>query len=58
LPAWLLVAKTPNGAMLLHHLSQRHPDQLGHYLGQMHTDDEHKRVVVEAFKVVEEEDMQ
>jgi hypothetical protein len=25
LPAWLPVAREPNGSMLLHHLSQQHP---------------------------------
>src|SRR5262245_41173362 len=35
LPAWLLVARRPDGAMLLHHLSQHHPDQMGPYLERM-----------------------
>jgi hypothetical protein len=26
LPAWLPAAKQPDGAMLLHYLSQHHPD--------------------------------
>jgi hypothetical protein len=29
LPAWLAVAERPNGAMLLGHLGQDHPDQVG-----------------------------
>jgi hypothetical protein len=39
LPAWLPVAKRPDGAMLLHHLGQDHPDQLGPYLERMRTED-------------------
>ena len=35
--------------MLLNHLSVMHPDQVGQYLVRMHTDDDHDRVVVEAF---------
>jgi hypothetical protein len=29
LPGWLPAAKRPNGAMLLAHLGQQHPDQVG-----------------------------
>jgi hypothetical protein len=29
LPAWLPAAKRPNGAILLYHLGQHHPDQVG-----------------------------
>jgi hypothetical protein len=32
LPAWLPVAKRPDGAMLLHHLAQDHPDQIPGYV--------------------------
>jgi hypothetical protein len=32
LPAWLPVAKRPDGAMLLHHLAQDHPDQIPTYV--------------------------
>jgi hypothetical protein len=32
LPAWLPVAKRPDGAMLLHHLAQDHPDQIPAYV--------------------------
>jgi cell wall assembly regulator SMI1 len=56
LPAWLPVFQEPNGAMLLHHLGQQHPDQVGQYLAQMHTDDDHDRVVVQAYEVVEAEE--
>jgi len=55
LPAWLPVFHEPNGALLLHHLSQDHPDQVGAYLDRMPTDDDHDRVVVEAYELVEEE---
>jgi hypothetical protein len=55
LPAWLPVFKAPDGAMLLHHLSQDHPDQVGAYLDRMPTDDDHDRVVVEAYELVEGE---
>ena len=55
LPAWLPVFNEPNGAMLLHHLSAMHPDQVGQYLDRMPTDDDHDRVVVEAYEVVERE---
>jgi hypothetical protein len=54
LSAWLPVFQTPDGAMLLHHLSTIHPDQVGAYLDRMPTDDDHDRVVVEAYEVVEE----
>ena len=53
LPTWLLVAKRPNGAMLLHHLSQEHPDQVGPYLKRMRTECI-ARVVAEAYEVVDE----
>jgi hypothetical protein len=36
LNAWLPVPGEPNGAMLLHHLSSQHPDQVGAYLTRMH----------------------
>ena len=54
LPAWLPVAKRPEGSMLLYHLSQDHPDQVGLYLRRMETEGI-STVVVEAFEVVEEE---
>jgi hypothetical protein len=58
LPAWLPVFNEPNGAMLLHHLSQAHPNQVGAYLDRMPTDDDHDWVVVEAFEVIEEDKTQ
>ena len=53
LPAWLAVAREPDAALLLNHLSQQHPDQVGAYLDQIHTDAEQTRVVLQAFEVVE-----
>jgi hypothetical protein len=38
LPAWLPVAKRPEGSMLLYHLGQHHPDQVGPYLERMRTE--------------------
>jgi hypothetical protein len=38
LPAWLPVAKRPDGALLLHHLSQHHPHLVGPYLERMETE--------------------
>jgi len=54
LPAWLPVAKRPDGAMLLYHLNQLHPDQVGPYLEPMRTDDI-ATVAAGAFEVAEEE---
>jgi hypothetical protein len=53
LPAWLPVAKRPEGSMLLYHL-QRHLDQVGPYLRRMETECL-DRVVVELFELVEDE---
>jgi hypothetical protein len=53
LPAWLPAARAPSGALLLHHLSVMHPDQVAAYLDQMPTDEDHTRVIVEAYEVVE-----
>jgi hypothetical protein len=53
LPAWLRVAKRPDGAMLLYHLSQQHPDQVGPYLERMRTE-YIRTVAAEAYDVVEE----
>jgi hypothetical protein len=55
LPAWLPVAKRPNGAMLLAHLGQQHPDQRGPSLERMRTEDS-ATVAAEAYEVVEEQD--
>jgi hypothetical protein len=53
LPAWIPVFEEPNGAMLLHHLSAQHPDQVGAYLARMHTDEDIAPVAAEAYKVEE-----
>jgi hypothetical protein len=55
LPTWLPVAKAPNGALLLGHLGQHHPDQVGPYLERMRTECI-TTVVVEAYEVVEEDE--
>jgi hypothetical protein len=52
LPAWLLVAKRPDGAMLLYHLGQHHLDQVGPYLERMRTECI-ATVAAEAYEVVE-----
>jgi hypothetical protein len=52
LPAWLPVFQRPNGAMLIQHLSARHPTEVGPYLTRMRTEDINT-VVVEAYAVVE-----
>jgi hypothetical protein len=51
-PAWLPVAKRPDGAMLLYHLSQQHPDQVGPYLERMRTECI-ATVAAEVFEVIE-----
>jgi hypothetical protein len=56
LNAWLPVPGEPDGAMLLQHLSQHHPEQVGAYLARMHTDEDIGRVAAEAFMVVESEE--
>jgi hypothetical protein len=54
LPAWLPVPKWPDGAMLLYHLSQQHPNKVGPYLERMRTGDI-ATVGAEAFEGIEEE---
>lgn len=56
LPAWLPMAKQPDGAMLLYYLSQQQPDQVVPYLERMRTEDI-GTVVVEAFEIVEGNEM-
>ena len=53
--AALPVTQRPNGAILLHHLSQSHPDQVGPYLERMRTEDI-AMVAAEAYEVVEGEE--
>jgi hypothetical protein len=55
-PAVLPVTHAPNGAMLLHHLSAMHREVVGPYLARIHTDEDHNRVVVEAYEVIEGDD--
>jgi hypothetical protein len=52
-PAWLPVAKRPDGPMLLNHLSTMHPTEVGPYLERMRTEDI-ATVAAEAYEVVEE----
>jgi hypothetical protein len=54
LPAWLVAAKRPDSAMLLHHLADRHPAEARPYLARMATEDI-ATVAAEASEVVEEE---
>jgi hypothetical protein len=56
LPAWLPVAKCPEGSMLLYHLSQHHPDRVAPYLQRMETECI-ATVAAEASEVVEEDKM-
>jgi hypothetical protein len=52
LPAWLPVAKRPEGAMLLYHLGQHHLVEAGPYLQRMETECI-DRVLGELFELVE-----
>ena len=52
LPAWLPVAKRPEGSMLLYHLSQHHLEAAGPYLQRMETESI-DRVLSELFEGVE-----
>jgi hypothetical protein len=54
LPAWLPVAKRPEGSMLLYHLGQDHLEAIGPYLRRMETESI-DRVLSELFEVVEAE---
>lgn len=49
LPGWLRIPNVPNSTMLLHHLSQQHPKEVGPYLRRMATECI-DTVVMEAFK--------
>jgi len=49
LPGWLPVVNRPNGAILLHHLSARHPVEVKPYLERMRTEDI-GTVAMEAFE--------
>jgi hypothetical protein len=52
LPAWLPAARVPNGALLLGHLAQQHPDAVGAYLDRMHTTEDITRIALDAYEVV------
>jgi hypothetical protein len=54
LPAWLPVAKEPDGPMLVHHLFLMHAAEVGPYLEGMRTEDI-ATVAAEAYEVVEED---
>jgi hypothetical protein len=54
LPAWLSVPGEPNGAMLLHHITQSHPAELKPFLDQMSTTEDITPAIVQAFEVMEE----
>jgi hypothetical protein len=56
LPAWWPVAQVPDGAMLLYHLGDWHPDDVGAYLARIHRTEDISPVAAEAFEVVEEEE--
>jgi hypothetical protein len=51
--AWLAVPGAPDGATLLHHISQSHPAELKPLLEQMHTDDDITPAIVQAYEVVD-----
>jgi hypothetical protein len=53
LNAWLPAAQGPDGALLLGHLSQQHPDHVGPYLDRMRTEDI-ATVAAQAFEVDED----
>ena len=42
----------PDGALLLHHISQSHPREPKPYLDQMYTDDDITPAIVQAFEEV------
>ena len=54
LPGILRIDNTPNGALLLHHLSAMHPDQVGPYLRRMEQEEDIDTVVMEAYERVED----
>jgi hypothetical protein len=54
LPAWRPAARAPDGALLLGHLAQQHPDEVGAYLDRMASTEDIGRVSAEAYEVVED----
>jgi hypothetical protein len=55
LPAWIQVLKELDGAMLLQHLGQHHPTEVGRYLDQMRGSEDIAEVAIQAFEVIEED---
>jgi hypothetical protein len=51
--AWLAVPGEPDGALLLHHITQAHPAALTPFLDQMHTTDDITPAIVQAYEVVD-----
>jgi hypothetical protein len=49
--AWLPVPGEPDGARLLHHMSQSHPAELTPFLDRMQTTDDVAPVIVQAYEV-------
>jgi hypothetical protein len=56
LPAWLRVSREPNGAMLLHHLTQQHPAEAKTYLARMHRTEDISPIAAAAFEVSDGDD--
>jgi hypothetical protein len=52
--AWYAVPGEPDGARLLHHMSQSHPAELGPFLEQMHTTDDITPAIVQAYAMVDD----
>lgn len=48
--AWLAVPGEPNGALLLHHITQSHPAELTPFLDQRHTDDDITPAILQAYE--------
>jgi hypothetical protein len=57
-PARLKVANAPNGAMLLGHLSQDDPTEVGRYLDQMRGSEDIAEVAMQGCNVIEEDEPQ
>ena len=51
--AWFAVPGEPDGALLLHHITQSHPGELTPFLDQVHTDDDSTPAILQAYGVVE-----
>jgi hypothetical protein len=48
--AWLAVPGEPDGALLLHHITQSHPTELKPFLDQMHTTEDITAAIVQVFE--------